>query len=324
MREEGSLASLLGRFHIARSRFEKSFAKSEKFGMAFESTWTLYERGRFATVAGWNDWIHDQAEGLERLRRLGGWIPGVELEPPRPQRHLASLDRFARVLEGGRRLVALEAEEEVLEVLLSEARALLRCDQVAFVVEGQPTPSGWSTTLHQSCLQAQRAVTEAVVQEPSRSMLLHDARSTLMAPLKVEGHHLGVLVAWQKTIGGFFGEEETRLADYLCTLAGASLENARILAQRKQTFQALQTSEQRFRGFFEHAGVGTALLDEHGKAIQENPYLAHLLGGSSETGAPWEYCHAEERKALAQLCCNVDRSLHISVATMAGGDLTSR
>lgn len=294
LREAAICSARAGRFYLARTQFEEAFSISERLGMRFESAWTLYERGRFAAAAGWTDWRGDQAEGLSRAYRLGGWLPGVELAPPL-ERQVSKIDRFDRVLDAGRRLVALDGE--VLQTLQAEAAALLRCERVTFVPSGSATyPDGWSDTLFSRCQSEGRAVTEAQVEEPSRSMMLHEARSTLMAPLHVEGERVGVLVAWQKSIGGFFGDEEARLADYLCALAGAGLENDRILAERDQVFNSLQTSEQRFRGFFEHAGVGTALLDDTGLVLQENPYLSSFLGCSVLGQSLLRRTHAADRE----------------------------
>ncbi len=296
LREAAICSARAGRFYLARTQFEESFAISEQLGMKFESAWTQYERGRFAAVAGWTDWRGDQAEGLSRAHRLGGWLPGVQLAQPL-ERQVSKIDRFDRVLDAGRRLVALEGE--VLETLRAETAALLRCDRVHLVpTEASDLPDGWSETLFARCQREGRAVTEAQVEEPSRSMMLHEARSTLMAPLYVEGDRVGVLVAWQKSIGGFFGEEEARLADYLCALAGAGLENDRVLAERDQVFASLQTSEQRFRGFFEYAGVGTALLDETGVVLQENPYLCSFLGCSMLGRNLLQITHATDRGQL--------------------------
>ncbi len=309
LREYALSSAHAGRFYLARANFEKAHQIATKLDMKMEAAWTLYERGRFAEVAGWSDWKADAGEGLLRLRRLGAWVPGLDLSAQAPQQHLARLDRFDRVLEGGRRLVLLERQEQIREGLQDEARTLLRCNKVLLIATPQDDPEV-SRTLYSRCLEEGRAVTESEVEEPSRSLLLHEARSTLMAPLRVADETVGVLVAWQKSVGGFFGEEETRLADYLCTLAGAALENARILDERDQTFAALATSEQRFRGFFDYAGVGTALLDERGRTVEENPYLPVLLGASTLGKTPWEYCHARDRETLKAGFASLERDQH--------------
>ncbi len=300
LREAAISSAHAGRWHLSRSLFQKAFDLSERLEMRFESAWTLYERGRFAATAGWDDWEADRDTGLAVARLLGGWLPGVPAAGPEPERHLSKLDRFERVLESGRRLVALENEAHLLETLQAEAKALLRCERLVFVAAGEEPPEGWSRALHQRCLREKRAVTEAEFEEPSHSLLLQEARSSLMAPVWLEARLVGVLAAWQKTVGGYFGEEEVRLADYLCALAEAGLENARILRQRDQTFGALRTSEQRFRGFFEYAGVGTALLDSQGDVLQENPHLASLLGESALGKPLAAYCHATDRETLKE------------------------
>lgn len=295
---ECALSSVhFGRFNLARVQFEKSLKLSEKIGMALESAWTLYERGRVARVAGWSDWESDFAKGAAQARRLGCWFPGLEPCHLAPEHHLAKLERFDHVLESGRRLVVIEREAEVYEALKQEAHSLLRSDQIQLIPPGE-LPSELSQTLYDRCLAEKRAVTETRVDNSYRDLPHHEAGSTIVAPVMVENSLTRVLVCRQKSIGDFFGEEETRLADYLCTLAGAAIENARTLAQRKKTFEALKTSEQRFRGFFEYAGVGTALLDEDGVILQENRYLRTLLGGPVREKSLWQLTHATDRDSL--------------------------
>lgn len=297
LREYALASAHAGRFHLARKAFEESWTLSEQMGMQFESAWTLYERGRLARVAGWTDWLDDQAEGLARVQRLGGWLPGVDLSSLRSGRQLAGIDRFDRVLEAGRRLVALDRDQQVLETLREEARLLLRCDRVR-ILHSDHDLEGLSETLYRRCLVEQRAVTEAIIEEPTQSLLLHEARSTLMVPLRLSQERVGVLVAWQRSLGGFFLEEELRLADYLRALAEASLENAKMLRQREETFLSLKASEERFRDFFRYAGVGTALLSNDGTTVEENDYLQTLLSCSTVGKRPWEYCHSEDREIL--------------------------
>lgn len=296
LREEALQAAVDGHWARAHQFFQSSLEVSDRQGQAFQSAWTLYERGRFAKAAGWKEWEGDSPMGIAAARQLGGHIPGVEAETDSGRHQLAKLERFEGVLEAGHRLVTLESE--VLEVLKTEALFLLRCDRVSVTALADPHPLEWSKTLLALCLKEKRAVTESTPEEPSRSMLLQNARSLLMAPIDVEGESVAVLAAWQKSLGGFFGKEEMRLADYLCTLAGAGLENARVMAEKNRAFSALRTSEQRFRGFFEHAGIGTALLDESASVLEENPYLLTLLGGSCVGKNLWQFTHAGDRERL--------------------------
>lgn len=276
-REQACWQALRGRFERARTLFERSHAMAQHLGMSSQLAATLYERGRIARAAGWSDWLEDEEEGIRLAQMLGAWLPGAPNQIPTWPSQAGRLDRFEKVLSAGRRLALLRRSDEVVHALCAETRTLLRCRQVQFV-EIHRLGDCWSETLARQALACGRAVTESEVAEPSRSMLLSEARSHLVAPVLVAGSPVGVLAAHQKALGGFFGKEETQLADYLTTLAGAGLENARTVEARDSLFASLELSEQRFRGFFRHAGIGTALLDAQGRVTEENPYLGEFLG----------------------------------------------
>jgi diguanylate cyclase (GGDEF)-like protein/PAS domain S-box-containing protein len=73
---------------------------------------------------------------------------------------------------------------------------------------------------------------------------------------------------------------------------------ARDITRRKQTEQALQESEQRFRLTFEHAGSGIAHVDLEGRFLRVNLSLCNILGYSSEELAGRtvkEFSHPEDR-----------------------------
>ena len=50
------------------------------------------------------------------------------------------------------------------------------------------------------------------------------------------------------------------------------------ITDRKQAEQSLKESETRFRGLFEHAGIGMALVELEGKILEANPSLLKFLG----------------------------------------------
>ncbi len=54
------------------------------------------------------------------------------------------------------------------------------------------------------------------------------------------------------------------------------------ITERKHKEEALRISEEIFRGNFEHAAVGMALLDEHGKWLEVNAKLCETVGYSEE------------------------------------------
>ncbi|HEY7631164.1 MAG TPA: PAS domain S-box protein [Thermoleophilaceae bacterium] len=88
-------------------------------------------------------------------------------------------------------------------------------------------------------------------------------------------------------------------------------ENGRIVAvtgastdvtESRRSEIALRASEERFRGLFENAGIGMALMDVDGDFVQANPAFCRLLGRSNEELAQltWsDVIHPEDRDLAA-------------------------
>ena len=51
-----------------------------------------------------------------------------------------------------------------------------------------------------------------------------------------------------------------------------------VILQARQSQAALQTSEARFRGIFEQAAMGIAIVDKEGQLVQSNPTIQEMLG----------------------------------------------
>src|SRR5262249_35173766 len=63
--------------------------------------------------------------------------------------------------------------------------------------------------------------------ELTESMIIAGIRSAVCAPISVGGRAVACLYAAHGGVAGLFGEDEKRIAGYISTLAGASLERAR-------------------------------------------------------------------------------------------------
>src|ERR671934_2713782 len=61
-------------------------------------------------------------------------------------------------------------------------------------------------------------------------------------------------------------------------IIGASTD----VTRRKRSEQAVRESEERFRGLFENAAIGMALMDSDGRFVQANPAFCRLLGRSQD------------------------------------------
>ena len=90
--------------------------------------------------------------------------------------------------------------------------------------------------------------------------------------LPIAGH--GLLSIGTDDAGGI-PEFDLRLLEILST-------HASVVLDRIDQEQALRRNEQRFRGIFENAGIGIALLDEDGHVLESNPALQRMLARDAE------------------------------------------
>jgi signal transduction histidine kinase len=161
---------------------------------------------------------------------------------------LSLIDRYGTVLEAGRRIATALDRGEILAELRQAALALLRA-QKCVVLESpaadgaagaEPRPvhgdaGPWvSREVVESALAENRPVVERLasarpaVQEDFRRA---GVRSALCAPIQVGGRPTACLYVVHTELNDLFGDEEQRIAQFLTTLAGASLENAKGVAQ---------------------------------------------------------------------------------------------
>jgi two-component system sensor kinase len=141
-----------------------------------------------------------------------------------PSRVTLSLaDRFDTILTHGRRIASALRPEEVEAASLAATGALLRAERsrILRIGAGSELYDAESSELVDEPV-ARRAVTE------SRAVSSSDPAegSSLAAPILVRGQPVACILATHPEVSSLFGEEEERLLEFVCTLAGAALENA--------------------------------------------------------------------------------------------------
>jgi signal transduction histidine kinase len=246
LRERGLVTALLGRPHKGRALLERSLLVARQLGMRHEETLSR--------------------EALERLESDG---PGKLLEPEGPpgaRETLSLVDRFPRVLEAGRRLASALSEEAVVAAARDALQELLRAEEV-FVLRGATleeleraaaeSPAGPGASSLRRMVDLGRPVTLSDEEPDSGggAPLSTSLRGAVCAPIFVRGELAGCCGAIHRQVKRLFGEEEVRLAQYVATLAGAALENARNFGR----VEAL--SEERGR-LYEQAQVALRLRDD--------------------------------------------------------------
>jgi two-component system sensor kinase len=172
-----------------------------------------------------------------------------------PLPSLSLVDRFDTLLGAGRAIAAALTPAAVYDVVRTAADDLLRSEECVVVL----VDTGDTDRLRLSPLDAssgfgvsERLVREAIDHrgvrvytddadgDPSVSMVLHQTRSALAAPIFVRGRPVACWYVVHRQVSGLFGPDEVRLAEFVSTLAGAALENAEGFAEVQALSQSLE------------------------------------------------------------------------------------
>ena len=272
LREAGLIAALDGRERAARERLAESLRVAEEQGALWERAQTRLalaqlnlacgawrRRGdRLRQVSGWFSVYGAWRRRGDRLRQVSGdpsdevraaamdveLLEEVPVDQPaeREPVTLSLADRFASILDAGRRIATALTRDAVCTALREGALALLRgesCRILEAYGEGEARAFGddpgqpFSRTLVERAVLASRPVSAtedtggwAGGGSADESMVLTHVRSALCAPVLVRGRAEVCLYLTHAQVGGLFAAEEERLAEFLATLAGAALENA--------------------------------------------------------------------------------------------------
>ncbi len=285
LRERAWLRAMRGRAKAARRDLDASLAEAERQGAAFEAAQTRWARGELGLVYGWPGAEEEAGRARNALQGLGADFACSPLrtlsaqgEPPAVTLSLA--DRFASIVGQGRQIASALTPEDVWAALREAAEVLLRGDKnLVLEVDGSPAPralaqSGGRPLVHrplvERALRDLRPVALAdLLEEPASASegVAPDApRSALCAPIMARGRPVACLYVTHARVSELFSEEEKRLAGYLVTLAGASLEKAEGFAQ----LQALSlTLEQRIVERTEQLRAANAELEANLRQVRE-------------------------------------------------------
>ena len=190
---------------------------------------------------------------------------------------LSLASRFNGLLETGRILASATSVAAVFEAVESAGRDLLgseRCQVLEIgedphdlvTVSGEHV-EGISASAVDEAVKTGKVVTRqpASDADATDSLVLAGVRSLLCAPIQCEGRTVACFYATHKEVGGLFGETEAQLANFVATLAGATLEH-------------ISGNAERFRALVEHASDATILCDATGVMHYVSPTVSSLLG----------------------------------------------
>jgi PAS domain S-box-containing protein len=230
-------------------------------------------------------WI--QVEVTSRGLPFGGRVSRVALAHDVTERRRAEAEREAiqRVVQ---RLSGPIPLKEVGRVVAEESRRLFQHDAFLFSMLDEPgetilgiyaedTAPGTTEPVEVSLAAALSGKPELVnrdVDPPGGSTIpfgFEDrlSRSLLFAPVRWEGHQIGVLSV-QSYTPGRYDEKALRLLDTFASTCGGVLA-------RMQALRALRESEDRYRTLAETASVGIWHVTPEGRTIYVNPAMCALV-----------------------------------------------
>ncbi len=168
----------------------------------------------------------------------------IPSEAARPT--LALADRYSSVLDAGHQIAAAVNLEEILNATRKAAVTLLRGDRCTILMRassGEFCPyhhelspnsidAAFSHSLLKRVLEAQHPmiISNAMPEDgdanisSSESYVFAGFRSAICAPISVANEVLGCFMVTHQLVDGLFEEEDQRLAQFIATVAGASLE----------------------------------------------------------------------------------------------------
>ena len=257
LREAGLIAAMQGSLGAAQKYFDESLAVAERQGARFEHAQTLLARGRVGIEAGWPQAQEEVEQARGALRSLGADFVLDEARTPESPAKAATLslvDRFDTVLDAGRRIASALSRKAIFKEVREAAARLLRGER-CLLLRHQPDESGEDFTMvsgevhaDYSHAMAQRAIatgkvvvfSEGQADANGHSAFPADVRSALCAPIFVRGVPAGCFYVDHRHLGGLFGDDEQKLAEFIATIAGAALENAAGFAELELLNETLE------------------------------------------------------------------------------------
>jgi two-component system sensor kinase len=274
LRERAHLHAMAGRHRKARRDLDASLAEAERQGARLEAAMTLRARGELGRVLRWPGAEAEAARAVALLHEMGADFAYASLHAVAPDdgrapATLSLADRFASIMEQGRRIASALTPDELHATLCEAASVLLRGQtNLVLATDGaEPRvlrslgdPPEFSRSLIERARQESRPViVMEQINEPVRDSGGPPApRSALCAPILVRGRHAACLYVTHARAADVFSADEKQLAGYLADLAGATLEKAETVA----ALQALSyTLEQRVADRTRELGAANAELE---------------------------------------------------------------
>jgi signal transduction histidine kinase/tetratricopeptide (TPR) repeat protein len=273
-REAGYLAACEGRSRAAYSHLSTSLQIAQEQGASYEAALTRVAQAEIGAALG----LAEAGATLSSARNQVRLLEGARQEPKRST--LALVDRFAGVVEFGRRIAAALSRDAVLEEARRATIAMLRGEETS-LIERSEKP-------FVELLAAEARRTRAPVVFPGIPGLEDDAararvKSAICIPILVRGEVDTCLYAKHSGVADLFGADDQRLAQFIATIAGTALENAQGLADLKKAQNEMSVQKSMLESQAEASVEGILLVGLDGKILSYNRNFANMWKIPEET-----------------------------------------
>jgi signal transduction histidine kinase/tetratricopeptide (TPR) repeat protein/ActR/RegA family two-component response regulator len=195
---------------------------------------------------------------------------------------LSLVDRFAALLAAGREIAAASTAEGVVAAVRHASLALLRGEQC----EVLPVPltanlPHVSTTIVRRALEERAVVALSTLAgdalDSSDSIELSGVRSALCAPVLRDGEVVALVYVSHAGFEDLFGEDETRIAEFIATLAGAAMEHvANAEAELREMLDDLTVTSSLLEAALDATIDGILVVDAAGRMTSYNQRFGEM------------------------------------------------
>ena len=229
LRERALLRAMRGRARGARRDLDASLAEAERQGARYEAAQTLLARGELGRVVGWPGADAEAARARRAAPRDGRGVrvlAAAHAAPGRPCREPVTLslaDRFASIVDQGRRVASALTPDDVHAALCDAAFVLLRgeANLVLAAATAEPRVLASRAAPPSSAVRSSSGPSGRGARSCSRSssgsrcpesVVLASLRSALCAPIFVGSRSTACLYVTHALVGDLFRDEEKQLA----------------------------------------------------------------------------------------------------------------
>ena len=244
LREYALICMMQDRPRKASRLLKKSIRLATVQRAKYDLAQSLRTMAQLCQQQDWGEAATYKARSEDAFARLAIESGSVETrkKKSKPIQSLSLVDRFETILEAGRRIAAALFARDVFEQTRLSALQLLRSEDCVIIRQwqgGHDIVAGTSLDIDKSLVKLAIEYGSPTAKNYTKDQSRFEG-SSLAAPIRIQGKVKFFLYATHTGMRDLFGEDEKRLADFVCEIAGASLENADSFLQLQELNATLE------------------------------------------------------------------------------------